>query len=589
MGAPLTAPATTPKKFVPKFIPKFIKEEGTQRTTSLISLNRRLFESLPLFLKVFPLTVITILLASAGPSLFRWYAGKYVSSSDTTFTLHTLSLIVGLAALFRILAWVLFEACGMWSSQGIYAQMISGLSKTRTTFFDENPSGRIINRLVRDYDELRSTAIIFVGDLINATVELLCIAGLACIASPWSALMIFPLLGIFTFIQIQRSVMVEHCRALSAVASSEVLNRKNDLIEGREVFVLYEKSEHLLARMTASLRTYLQAYGLTNLVDIWASFWIRFFSEVFSLIVLISTILALNSGRIDVPIAGVIISALFGITGSIGWLDFASSLVSRSAPHIRRVFEFVDLPSETQEEREEEIKEDLRISSAESFIHPSGPTVLTAPYGDLVFDNYSMSYRPGLPLILKDLNLTVAAGKKTALIGRTGAGKSSVIQSLLRMVYVHSGDIRMGEKSILKADIYQLRRLFGVVPQTPYLFEGPLKMNLDRTGSLNEIELQSALSSVGLDYALSVAVKEGGLNFSVGERQLICLARVIACNRPFILMDEPTSGLDPETDARMTYLLNNALKNKTVITIAHRPESLKHYDSVIEMKPFTTQ
>jgi ABC-type multidrug transport system fused ATPase/permease subunit len=278
----------------------------------------------------------------------------------------------------------------------------------------------------------------------------------------------------------------------------------------------------------------------------------------------------------NAALAGVVISSLFGITGSIGWLDFATSLISRSAPHVRRVFEFVDLPREEQEERVSG-----PLVTPETFAAPHARQELE---GDLIFENYTMSYRKDTPVILHSLNLRLARGCKTAMIGRTGSGKTSIIQALLRMVYVHRGDIRIGERSIYSMDLYELRRLFGVVPQLPYLFAGNVRSNLDRLGDLPDHTLSHALESVGLNLALKHPVTEGGSNLSLGERQLVCLARVIAAERSIILMDEPTSGLDPETDARIHHVLKTAFQGRTVITIAHRPESLGNYDRVVELQ-----
>lgn len=172
---------------------KFIKQEKVFRTNDLIRLNLRLFRSLPLFLVLLPFTVVFVLLASAAPSFFRWYAAKYTSNIAAQFTLEGLFWVAVLAALFRVTAWIFFEVSAMWSSQSLFSEMIQALSKTRTTFFDENPSARIMNRLIRDYDELRSTAIIFAGDFLNATIEVIGISVVASFASPWAMAMVIPL------------------------------------------------------------------------------------------------------------------------------------------------------------------------------------------------------------------------------------------------------------------------------------------------------------------------------------------------------------------------------------------------------------
>jgi len=545
----------------------FVKEESLLRPSGLLALNWRMFRSFPVFLMLLPLSLATIVASSAAPMIFRWYSGQ-LSSGAAEFTVNGLVLITALATTLRIAAWALFEISGMWSSQRIHAEMVRGMSRTRTTFFDENPSGRLINRLVRDYDELRSNAIVFVGDFFNSLVEVLSVAVIAALASPWAALLMAPLLLIFAWVQWNRSAMIDHSRSLTAIATSHLMGRKNDLIEGREIFLLYDRAEHLLHRMAESFRNYLQASALTAQIEIWASFWVRVSSETFSFGVLLLMTLAISQDKIGATMAGVIISSLFGITGSVAWLDFATSLVSKSSPHVRRVFEFVDLPSEESEEG-----------------RATGPLGVSIPQnGDIQFANYTMSYRRDTPVILSNLNLSLPIGSKTALIGRTGSGKTSLMQALMRMVYVREGDIRIGNRSIFEMDIRELRTLFGVVPQSPYLFAGTIRSNLDRVGTISTEVLEKSMKSVGLRFPLNQAVSEGGANFSVGERQLICLARVIAAGRNFVLMDEPTSGLDPETDARISEILRTALKDKTVLTIAHRRESLGNYDRIIEMQ-----
>jgi ABC-type multidrug transport system fused ATPase/permease subunit len=526
-----------------------------------------MFRSFPVFLMLLPLTTATIIAASVSPMVFRWYSGQ-LSSGTAEFTLNILIWITVFSIALRIAAWALFEVSGMWSSQRIHAEMVRGMSRTRTTFFDENPSGRLINRLVRDYDELRLNAIVFVGDFFNSLVEVLSVAVVAALANPWAALLMVPLLLIFGWVQWNRSAMIDHSRSLTAIATSHVMSRKTDLIEGREIFLLYDRAEHLLHRMADSFRNYLQAAALGAQIEIWASFWVRVSSEAFSLGVLLLMTLAISRGNVGATMAGVIISSLFGITGSVAWLDFATSLVSKSSPHVRRVFEFVDLPTEESEEG--------RISRFPALSKPVG--------GDIQFANYTMSYRSDTPIILNHLNLALPAGSKTALIGRTGSGKTSLMQALMRMVYVREGDIRIANQSIFDMDVRELRKLFGVVPQSPYLFAGTIRSNLDRGGSISAEILEKSMMSVGLFFPLDEAVTEGGGNFSVGERQLICLARVIASERSIVLMDEPTSGLDPETDARISEILRTALKDKTVLTIAHRQESLGNYDRIIEMQ-----
>ena len=235
----------------------------------------------------------------------------------------------------------------------------------------------------------------------------------------------------------------------------------------------------------------------------------------------------------------------------------------------------IDLPDETSEESKV-----LKLRRV-----PHGSDLGNVRFsGDICFENYSMSYRNDLPLILDGFTVTIPAGKKVGIVGRTGAGKSSVMQSLFRMVYHCGGDIRIGGKSIFDVDIGCVRSNFGVVPQDPYLFAGTIRFNLagDLQG-IGDAQLLDSLRTVNLKVDLDARVLEGGRDYSVGERQLLCIARLLLLDKQYILMDEPTSSLDRKTDEQMQRLMRTVLADKTVITIAHRLESLEHYDLILEM------
>jgi ABC-type multidrug transport system fused ATPase/permease subunit len=267
---------------------------------------------------------------------------------------------------------------------------------------------------------------------------------------------------------------------------------------------------------------------------------------------------------------GAIITVILRLAPACGWLAWSVGLLIESIGVIKRSFEIADLPAQDQEEFEMAPLRDGHVA-------PSSR-------GDLRFLDYSMSYREDTPCILEDVSLTIPAGSKVGIVGRTGSGKTSLIQSLFRMVYVRKGDIEFDGVSLLRSDVRTVRELFGVVPQDPYLFAGTLRSNLDPDGILSDERLESALRTVGLDMSLSDSVAEGGRNISVGERQLLCLARVLVHDRPIILLDEPTSAVDNITDMKIQRALHEAFADRTVIAIAHRIDTLRNYDLVVEIR-----
>ena len=279
----------------------------------------------------------------------------------------------------------------------------------------------------------------------------------------------------------------------------------------------------------------------------------------------------LHSGLITVTLAAVVITAVFNLNNIFFGLAWDMSFLGETASHARRAFFIIDLPDETTEESSV-----IRVKSKTQ--------VVARLRGDICFVNYSMSFRPDSKVILDDLSLTIPEGMKVGIVGRTGAGKSSLMQALFRMVYHRQGDITVGGQSIFDVEVNDLRSQFGVVPQDPYLFMGSIRFNLmGELTDLSDRQLEMALRTVGLEVDLDAQVLEGGKDYSVGERQLLCLARLVLLDKQYILMDEPTSSLDRRTDEHIQRLLETELAEKMVVTIAHRLESLEHYDLILEM------
>jgi ABC-type multidrug transport system fused ATPase/permease subunit len=303
--------------------------------------------------------------------------------------------------------------------------------------------------------------------------------------------------------------------------------------------------------------------------------WMGLISAFYATVVYSFIVYGLHTGALSFTLAAVVITAVFNLNNVFFGLAWDMSFLGETASHARRAFFMIDLPHETTEES--------KVHTVSSDAVGSAP--LSQLNGDITFEQYTMSYREETAKILNDLSLTIPQGKKVGIVGRTGAGKSSLMQALFRMVYHHSGDIRIGNHSIFDLDVNALRRHFGVVPQDPYLFMGTIRFNLmGELCNLSDEILKDALDTVGLDVDLDAKVLEGGKDYSVGERQLLCLARLVLLDKQYILMDEPTSSLDRKTDEQMQRLLTTVLKDKTVITIAHRLESLEHYDLIIEME-----
>ncbi|RMX50888.1 hypothetical protein pdam_00016129 [Pocillopora damicornis] len=210
--------------------------------------------------------------------------------------------------------------------------------------------------------------------------------------------------------------------------------------------------------------------------------------------------------------------------------------------------------------------------------------------GDITLQDLSMTYYPGGPQVLRNVNLHIKDGTNVGVTGRTGAGKSSLVAALLRMPDAQ-GALMIDDIVVKDINLQVSRRCVSVLGQRPVLFSGSLRENLDLVEQFQDVELWRALEIVqlkelveSLEGKLDHQLLEHGANFSVGERQLICLARVLLHKRKIVILDEPTAHVDPDTEQTTWRIVREKLKGSTVITIAHRLNTIKDCDMILVMK-----
>lgn len=496
---------------------------------------------------------------------FGYTAGQYIGAYaglGLTQALLMFSFSVALSVL------------GTQSSKVMLQNAMTRVLRAPMSFFDTTPLGRITNRFSKDVDVMDNTLQDAMRMYLFTMAMILSVFVLIIAYFPYFAVALVPLFLIFVFSAGYYRASAREMKRHESVLRSDVFSRFSEGVSGTSSIRAYGLQDHFIKKVQASVDQMNSAYYLTFSNQRWLS--VRL-DGIGNMLVFTTGLLVVTS-RFDVSpsIAGLVLSYILSI---IQMIQFT----------VRQLAEMENAMNAT-----ERIHYYGNALEEEPPLHLADVPKNWPPKGEIIFNEVQMRYREGLPLVLQGLNMTVGGGERIGIVGRTGAGKSSIMSTLFRLVELSGGSISIDGINIATVGLKDLRTRLAIIPQDPTLFRGTIRSNLDPFHEHTDLELWSALrqSDLVLDEIdssthgrihLDSVVEEEGLNFSLGQRQLMALARALVRGSQIIVCDEATSSVDMETDQKIQKTIATGFKGKTLLCIAHRLKTIINYDRICVM------
>ncbi|CAH1761181.1 12981_t:CDS:10 [Entrophospora sp. SA101] len=463
------------------------------------------------------------------------------------------------------------------AARKLHEDMLNSVVRSPTSFFDTTPLGRILNRFSKDQytiDEvLPRTFAGYFRTIFYVLATILVIA----FSTPLFIIVIVPMIFVYRYIQVYYLSTSRELKRLDSVTRSPIYAHFQETLGGVTTIRAYQQTDRFIEENENRLDENQKAYFPSISCNRWLAVRLEFLG---SLIIFSASILAvvtlLTTGNIDAGLVGLSVTYALSVTQALNWAVRQFCEIETNIVSVERVKEYIELPSE-----------------APLVIHDNRPAPTWPHSGLIEYNDYSTRYREGLELVLKGVTFKIQPKEKIGIVGRTGAGKSSLTLSLFRLIEAVDGEIIVDGVNISKIGLYDLRSRLTIIPQDPILFEGTVAFNLDPFDAHDDVEIWQVLQSAHLkDYILKLENKlqakvlEGGNNFSQGQRQLLCLARALLRRSPVIVLDEATASVDVETDYNIQNTIRSEFNWATLLCIAHRLRTIIDYDKVLVLDNF---
>ncbi|KAH7103342.1 ATP-dependent bile acid permease [Auriculariales sp. MPI-PUGE-AT-0066] len=532
-------------------------------------------------LRYAPLLLVLLGLAQCAQVASNVFLGFWTDHSIVGFAQgQYMGVYAGLGAataLFTFMGSLAFAIIGFNASLGLFRGALDGVMHAPLRWHEKTPTGAITNRLSKDVDTLDMMLPQAWFQLLSTIANILGLVGLIFYSYAWLGIMLPPLIVIyFVFSTYYRRTSIE-VKRLDSVLRSLLYASFTEALTGLGTIRAYKEEQRFIRDSEKKLDSENRAYLLSISAQRWLSVRLD----------LLGNLLVLGIGLVAVGFRdttnpskmGVVLTYSLSITQVLSQMVTMLAQVEQNMNTVERIIVYCNLESEPP----------LRLDS--------DPKQGWPPQGKIEFKDVEWRYRDNLPMALKKVTFTINPGERVGIVGRTGAGKSSILTAMFRTGPLAGGQILVDGIDITTIGVETLRWNISIIPQDALLFDGTLRSNIDPMGNRTDIELYDALKRVGLTnppvaegadaaspakFDLDREVRDD--SFSAGERQLLALCRALVKSEVKILvLDEATSSVDVATDATIQMMIQQDFKGKTLLCIAHRLNTIVYYDRILVM------
>ncbi|XP_014005976.1 ATP-binding cassette sub-family C member 4 [Salmo salar] len=453
------------------------------------------------------------------------------------------------------------------AAQSLHNRMFNSILRTPVRFFDINPIGRVLNRFSKDIGQLDAALPWTFVDFIQIFLQIIGVIAVAASVIPWILIPLVPLVIVFLFLRRYFLQTSRDVKRLESTTRSPVFSHLSSSLQGLWTIRAFRAEERFQNTFDAYQDLHSESWFLFLVTSRWFAVRLDGMCAVFVTITAFGCLLLRD--QVEAGSVGLALSYAVTLMGMFQWGVRQSAEVENMMTSVERVVEYTELESEAPWETQKRPP-------------PEWPS-----QGLITFDRVNFSYSSDGPVVLKDMKAMFRPKEKVGIVGRTGAGKSSLVSALFRLAEPE-GRIYIDGVLTSEIGLHDLRQKMSIIPQDPVLFTGTMRKNLDPFSQHTDEDLWNALQEVQLKSVveelpnkMETVLAESGSNFSVGQRQLVCLARAVLRKNRILIIDEATANVDPRTDELIQKTIRDKFRECTVLTIAHRLNTIIDSDRIL--------